>query len=162
MVRRHILSQTSVRFHAVRKIFRITCFCDQLQVAHARANRNPQLVGIDDAGKWNVLFLAARGFCEKVFVLREQDTSQLCCSIEQNVVRCIAAAILLSRQNVHAAQPQTGRDGSVNVFIHVQRVAHDSSPCARNLAAKGEGPAFARTASAKRARRSMSASNSCL
>jgi hypothetical protein len=105
--------------HAVGKILKVAGFGDQLQLPYTRADGNPHLMGVNDACERQTIFLAARGLGQEVFILSKQNPLELGCSIQQDVIRCLSMSILLSCQNVHPAQAQTGRDGPVNVLIHV-------------------------------------------
>lgn len=149
-------------FNAVSKIFGGGGFGDQFQVTDANSNGHAELMGINDASEWNSVSLTGRGFSQEIFILRKQHTLQFSGTIQQNVIRHVAPAILLSRQNIHASQAQTSRDRSMDVLVHVQHDAHGKSPCVRSLAARGDGPAFRRASSAYCQRRSMSASSSSL
>jgi hypothetical protein len=110
--------------NTVGKVFEVGRLGDQFQIVYTSPNGDTPLMGIDDAGEWNTASLTTSGFRKEIFVLRKQDTPQFCRTIQQNVIRDIAPAILLSRQNIHASQAQTSRDRSMNVLVHIQRHTH--------------------------------------
>ena len=96
---------------------------------------------VHDARKGDTFCLPVISLRQQIFILRKQNLLQFGRSVKQEIVRRLAAAILLRCQHIDTAQTQTGRNGAMDVFIQLKCNAHDSSPCARSLAASGEGPA---------------------
>ncbi len=72
----------------------------------------------------------------------------------------LACAILLCREDLRRAQPQTVGDGPMHMNVHVERQAHGFLASPWNRCCRGEAFACARKTSAISYRRAMSASRS--
>jgi hypothetical protein len=57
-----------------------------------------------EAGKRNSLSLPMVCLGQEIFILREQNALQLSCSIKENVVGNLPAAVILRSQNINTSQ----------------------------------------------------------
>ena len=64
-------------FNPIGEIRWIAALRNEMQVAHTLADRNAELVGVDDATEWGGPTLSPGGFCKRVFVAGEDNASNL-------------------------------------------------------------------------------------
>lgn len=79
---------------------------------------------VDDAGEVHPGTLAASGFAQQIFVLREQHATQFGGAIQQSSIFTAVGVILLSREHIHPTPAERFGDGKRRVNVHVEGNAH--------------------------------------
>ena len=102
------------------EILRRGCFGHQIEVAHALADRAPELMSVDDAGKERTCHLASFCLGEEVIILREEWAAELRRPVEKVRVLNSCAAVLLRRDDLDSSQPQAEGDRAWNVLVEVK------------------------------------------
>lgn len=85
------------------------------------------LMGVNDSGEINTLSKSSSGFCEKVFILGENQTAELTRSGQKLAVRKSGGPVFLSRQNVKSLVAKCPRDGEEHVNVRIKPMLHDAA-----------------------------------
>ena len=81
--------------------------CNQLEVMYALADRDLELMRVDDSSEGQAGLLASAGLQEEILILREQCPPERRSAIEELGVRRAGASVLLRSENVDPTLAQT-------------------------------------------------------
>jgi hypothetical protein len=107
---------------------------DQLEVGDTLADRHPKLVGVHDPRKGLACRAASFGLGQEIVVLCEEDATQLGGPIENLLITVTSAAIFVDRKDVDSPEPEPLNYRPIDVFVSVQRKAHDACLSVRSFA----------------------------
>ncbi len=137
----------------VSEVAGLASLSDQSEVEDALADRDVELVGVDEAAERPALRLSARCLREQVGVTREEDPATLACAIQELTIDELAGTVLLRGDHVDASQPKAFGDLPGHMDIHVQPDAQRSRPRAFKRVTSTDSPASSRN------RRTLSSSD---
>ena len=101
---------------------------DQFEFDDKLPHRQTVLVNIDHARERPLCREPTIGNRQEIFVVREENATEVVSPLKKRLVVQLGRAIVVGRQNVHAALPQSRRNRRTNVVIQVQRDAHGNNP----------------------------------
>ncbi len=96
--------------HLISQVVQVRGLCDQLQVANAHADRNVELVCVDNTGKRDPVPQSMRSLAQKVGILREEHTPESDSTIEQVGIGKRRRAVLGCCQDIYLSDAQPGGD----------------------------------------------------
>ena len=143
------LSERKV-LHAVDEFIRIKNRRDEFQIMDTLADRDFELVRVDQCQEALSGSLALRCFAQEIFVLAEKHAPKESGSVEKRGILNLRRAVILSGDHVNTSLPQSLGDCEPNVDVHVAGNAHFSLPRARSRLRIGESAACAIMASTSR------------
>ncbi len=156
---RHMGSAQGKVLDPAREIGGIRGGGDQLEIVNTLADRHVKLMSVHEAGKRATGPLPLGCLRKQVCVPREQDPPERGSPVQKLWVGEAAGAILLSRQDLDAAEPKAFRYGTRDVNVHVEANAQESRPRALSRATRGEFPASRRSRRTVCSCRAISASS---